>query len=124
MTIDEEVLDYAAREEIAERWKTHGPRTLAQYASQEIMDAQLLSARRIIVAYFNKSGVTTYDELGRIADSRKVIIEGLEADNSRLDKIAKDLSLWASTTSKHLPEDKQRLIAEYLTKHKLTNILR
>ena len=49
--IDEEALDKAARSEIAQRWKTHGPLVLAQYASQDIMDAQLLRARRIVEAY-------------------------------------------------------------------------
>lgn len=65
-----------------------------------------------------------YDELGRIADSRKVVIEGLEAENARLEKIVKDLSLWASTTAKHLPAGKKAKIGEYLVKHKLTGVLR
>lgn len=52
--IDEDALDYAARDEISQRWKTYGPKTLDKYASDEIMKAQLLSARRIVTAYLDK----------------------------------------------------------------------
>lgn len=55
--IDEEALDYAARDEISQRWKTYGPKTLNKYASDDIMDAQLLRARRIVSAYLEKSSV-------------------------------------------------------------------
>lgn len=52
--INEEALDKAAREEIAQRWKTNGPRVLANYASEEIMKRQLKSAR-IIVSHYLKN---------------------------------------------------------------------
>lgn len=51
--IDEEALDRAAREGYAVRCKTHGPRTLAEYASRDIMDRQLADARVIVAAYLS-----------------------------------------------------------------------
>lgn len=51
VSLNEEALDKAAREEWAVSRHTHGPRVLAEYASKDIMDAQLLRASRIVTEY-------------------------------------------------------------------------
>jgi hypothetical protein len=60
-SIDEEALDRAAREEWAISRQTHGPRVLAEYASKDIMDAQLLRARRIVSEYLKNLPTSASD---------------------------------------------------------------
>lgn len=52
----EEAIEAAAREGYAVRCKTNGPRTLAQYAAPDIMQAQIDNARVIIDAYLSAIG--------------------------------------------------------------------
>lgn len=66
--IDEEALDKAAREGYAVRCKTFGPRTLAKYASDDIMQRQIDDARVIVTAYLaalaqpaSNAGLQRYD---------------------------------------------------------------
>lgn len=90
--IDEEALDYAARDEIAQRWKTYGPKTLAQYASQEIMDAQLLSARRIVVAYLSKLHSAPVADMDRIEKIVEAYVGGeYEAQGCAAEHILDDI---------------------------------
>lgn len=62
--IDEEALDKAYREEIAQRWKTNGPRTLDEYASPEIMASHRRTARTIISEYLKNVNTQKVNQKG------------------------------------------------------------